>query len=156
MLVLLALWTASVAAAGQRCATDDLGQRVCLEAPAQRIAALSPGAVELLYAAGAGPRIVAVVAFSDYPPEATSLPSVGSSTRLDLEALLALNPDLVVAWATGNPSEQVERLAALGLPVFSIEPRDFDGVSSALTGLATLSGTDATGAQSATLSLSRT
>lgn len=131
------------------CATDDRGQEVCLEAPAQRIAALSPGATELVYAAGAGDQVVAVVSHSDYPPAAKTVTSIGSHTRMDLETLVSLKPDLVIGWVTGNPREQLEALEALGLPVFSIEPRDFEGVSSAIERLARLAGTEAQGQRAA-------
>ncbi|MDR9439716.1 MAG: cobalamin-binding protein [Halomonas sp.] len=122
------------------CAIDDSGHEICLETPAERIIALSPGATELLFAAGAGERVVAVVDHSDYPPEAGELPSMGSHERLDLERLVALEPDLVIGWASGNPAEQVERLERLGLPVFRIEPRDFEGIATALARLARLAG----------------
>jgi iron complex transport system substrate-binding protein len=123
------------------CATDDRSREVCLGAPATRIAALSPGATELVYAAGAGEKVVAVVAYSDYPPEAQEVQSVGSHTRIDLEALVTLTPDLVIGWMTGNPPEQLETIEALGIPVFYIEPRDFEGVSSAVERLALLADT---------------
>ncbi|MCB8890220.1 cobalamin-binding protein [Halomonas malpeensis] len=124
---------------------DDLGRDVCLEAPAQRIAALSPGATELVFAAGAGEKVVAVVSFSDYPPKAREITSVGSHTRLDLEALVALAPDLAIGWVTGNPAEQLETLEALDMAVFYIEPRSVEGVASAIERLAELAGTDAEG-----------
>lgn len=141
----LMLGVAALPARAEVCATDDSGQRICLDQPAERIAALSPGATELVYAAGAGDSVVAVVAYSDYPPEAKQVPSVGSHTRLDLEALVSLKPDLAIGWVTGNPPEQLERLEALGLPVFLIEPRDFEGVSSAIERLTTLAGSEAEG-----------
>jgi iron complex transport system substrate-binding protein len=105
------------------CATDDRNREVCLEQPAERIATLSPGATELTYAAGAGDKVVAVVSYSDYPPEAKEVASVGSHTRMDLEALVTLRPDLVIGWVTGNPAEQLETIEALGIPVFYIEQR---------------------------------
>ncbi|WP_166267873.1 cobalamin-binding protein [Marinobacter caseinilyticus] len=134
-----------LALSAPRCAVDDWGREVCLSGAAQRIAALSPGATELVFAAGAGAHVVAVVAYSDFPPAAQAVPSVGSHTRLDLEALVTLRPDLVIAWVTGNPAEQIETLADLGMPVFYIEPRDFDGVSTAIERLAYLAGTEAEG-----------
>lgn len=123
------------------CATDDAGHPLCLSAPAQRIVTLSPGATELMFAAGAGDSIVAVVDYSDYPSAALKLPSIGNYKRIDMEALLALKPDLVVTWVTGNPPAQVELLKELGIPLFAIEPRTFEGVSSVLERLATLAGT---------------
>ncbi|AXY44132.1 cobalamin-binding protein [Halomonas sp. JS92-SW72] len=136
---------ASEARADSPCAVDDRGREVCLDAPASRIAALSPGATELTWAAGAGEKVVAVVAYSDYPPEAREVQSVGSHTRMDLETLVSLAPDLVIGWITGNPAEQLETLEALGLPVFMIEPRTVEGVATAIERLARLAGSEAAG-----------
>ncbi|WP_168013348.1 cobalamin-binding protein [Halomonas salinarum] len=130
-------------AAGVVCVTDDVGREVCLDAPAQRIVALSPGVTELLYAAGAGERLVGAVGFSDYPAAAASLPRVGSYDRLDLEALLALEPDLVVAWQAGNPQEQLARLPTLGLPVFFSDVDDFAGIAESLERFGELADTSA-------------
>ncbi|WP_328730918.1 helical backbone metal receptor [Vreelandella azerica] len=127
------------------CAIDDLGEQLCLEAPAQRIAALSPGATELAFAAGAGEQVVAVVAHSDYPPEAEKLSSVGDHQRIDLEALLSLQPDLVIGWVSGNPPAQLEKLAALGLSVFYLEPQHFEGIASAIERLASLTDSETQG-----------
>lgn len=129
----------------QRCAVDDAGKELCIAATAQRIATLSPGATELTFAAGAGDQVVAGVNHSDYPPAALKLPLVGNHTRIDVEALLALKPDLVVTWVTGNPPAQIELLEELGLPMFAIEPRTFEGVSSAIERLSTLTGTEQAG-----------
>ena len=143
VLFLMALWAPGAIA--KVCATDDQGEKICLEQTATRIATLSPGATELAWSAGAGDRVVAVVDYSDYPPAAKDVSSVGSHTRLDMERLLELEPDLVVAWVTGNPTEQVELLEELGLPVFAIEPRSFQAVSHTIERLATLAGTEAEG-----------
>ena len=133
------------AAETQRCAIDDAGQELCLAAPAQRIATLSPGATELTFAAGAGEQAIAGVNYSDYPPAALKLPLVGNHTRIDVEALLALKPDLIITWVTGNPAPQLELLQELGLPMFAIEPRTFAGVSSAIERLSVLAGTETAG-----------
>ncbi len=89
--------------------------------------------------------MVAVVSYSDYPAEAKQVASVGSHTRIDLEKLVGLAPDLVIGWVTGNPAEQLETLEALGMPVFYIEPRDVEGVASAIERLARLAGTETAG-----------
>lgn len=133
----------------RRCAVDDLERKVCLEAPASRIAALSPGATELAFAAGAGSSVVAVVAYSDYPPAAKALPSVGDYNRIDLEALVGLAPDLVIGWVSGNPDEQLETLQSLDMAVFYIEPQTTEGVASTLERLAHLAGSDAIGREEA-------
>lgn len=145
---LLTVLLASSAQA-QLCAVDDRQRTVCLEQSAQRIAALSPGATELLFAAGAGEQVVAVVSYSDYPPEAAAIPSVGSSTRMDIEQLLSLRPDLLIGWVTGNPVEQLELLESLGLPVFYLEPHSFEDISLVIERLALLSGNDEIGRNAA-------
>lgn len=127
------------------CVTDDQGEELCLDQPAKRIATLSPGATELAFAAGAGDKVVAVVNYSDYPEAALKLPLVGNHTRIDLEALLALKPDLVITWRTGNPPAQMEMLRTLGLPMFAIEPRTFEGVSKVIEQLSILAGTEQEG-----------
>lgn len=127
------------------CAVDATGEEICLDKPASRIAALSPGATELIWAAGAGDQVVAVVSYSDYPPAARDVTSVGSHTRIDMERLVALQPDLVIGWVTGNPPEQIEALKDLGMPVFAIEPRSFEAVSTTIESLATLAGTEVEG-----------
>lgn len=147
----LALVVSSVFAGArdQPCAVDDLERKVCLEAPAERIVALSPGATELAFAAGAGDKVVAVVEHSDYPARAQELPSVGNYDRIDLEALVGLEPDLVIGWETGNPGKQLETLESLRTRVFYIEPRRVDGVADALTRLGRLAGSEATAEQEA-------
>lgn len=141
----LLLLLPAIALADDRCVQDDSGRQVCLSAPAQRIVALSPGATELLYQVGAGDRLVGTVTFSDYPAAARQLPRVGSYQRLDLEAILALRPDLIIAWRSGNPSTQVARLEQLGLTVYRSEPRRLADIRSTLIRFATLAGTEAVG-----------
>jgi iron complex transport system substrate-binding protein len=131
------------------CVVDDAQRELCLAAPAQRIATLSPGATELVFAAGGGDRVVAVVAFSDYPPEARALPSVGGHSRLDLERLLTLQPDLAIVWGSGNPAEQMAALEDFGIPMFYLEPNSIEGISQAIERLARLTDSEAVGQQAA-------
>ncbi len=120
--------------------TDDSGQRLQLDRPANRIISLAPHATELLFAAGAGDQVVAVSSFSDFPPQARQLPSVGSSMQLDVERIVALKPDLVIAWKSGNNARQVERLRKLGMVVFESEPRTLDDIASTLQRFGQLAG----------------
>jgi len=131
------------------CARDALDRDICLPEPATRIVSLSPGATELLFSAGAGTKVVGAGAWSDYPAEAEKLPRVGDSSRLDLEAILALQPDLVVAWVDGNSRQQLDRLEALGLTVFWLAPREFDDIPRAIEHLSVFAGTPDIGAQQA-------
>jgi iron complex transport system substrate-binding protein len=155
----LSTWRASLAAAllglspallaAPICVVDDAQRDVCLPAPAQRIASLSPGATELVFAAGGGERVVAVVAFSDYPPAARTLPSVGSHSRLDLERLLTLQPDLAIVWGSGDSAEQMAALEDFGVPVFYLEPKNAEGIALAIERLARLSASETVGRQAA-------
>jgi iron complex transport system substrate-binding protein len=121
---------------------DDSGNTVTLAAPAQRIVSLAPHATELLFAAGAGKQVIGVSEHSDFPAEAKNLPSVGSNGQLDVERILTLKPDLVVAWASGNNPRQLARLRKLGLTVFESEPRSFESIASSLERLGVLVGRD--------------
>jgi len=130
---------------------DDAGQVVRLRAPAQRIVSLAPHATELLFAAGAGRRVVGVSAYSDYPAAAHGLPQVSGGMRLDLERILALRPDLAVGWQSGNTRADLEKLAALGIPVFFAEPQRLDAVPDTLIRLGRLAGSESEAQTAATL-----
>lgn len=145
--VLLALWPLAATAAVS--VQDDAGHTVTLPTPARRIISLAPHATELLYAAGAGDKLVAVGKFSDYPPPAQQLPLVGDSAALDLERIVALKPDLVVVWGSGNSASQIAKLRSLGLTIFESEPHDFATIASSLERLARIAGSDALGAAAA-------
>src|SRR5882672_8185623 len=119
LLALLACHPAAVVAAVT--AEDATGASIELAAPARRIVSLAPHATELLFAAGAGERIVGVLAPADWPPEAARVPRVGTAAGLDLERIVALKPDLAVVWPYLAPA-QIERLRALGMAVFVSDP----------------------------------
>lgn len=136
------LLLATVAARAEVAVTDDAGRVVRLHAPAQRIVSLAPHATELLFAAGAGARVVGVSAFSDYPAAARDLPQVSGGLRLDLERILALRPDLAVGWRSGNAQSDLEKLVALGIPVFFSEPQRLDDLPDTLIRLGRLAGSE--------------
>jgi iron complex transport system substrate-binding protein len=120
---------------------DDSGQRVTLAQPARRIVSLAPHVTEILFAAGAGSYLVGAVSYSDYPEAAKKIPGVGSYPNVDLERIVALKPDLVVAWPSGNAPAQLERLRALGLTVYRSEPHRIEDVAVNIERLGTLAGT---------------
>ena len=122
--------------------SDDVGRQVKLTGPARRIVSLAPYITELLFAAGAGDAVVGVTEFSDHPEAARAIARVGGGTGLDLEAILALQPDLVVVWQSGNPAGQVERMQSLGMTVFISEPRQLLDVPDTLLRLGRLAGTE--------------
>lgn len=136
--LLLALLPLSPAWATE--ATDDDGNRIVLEHPAKRIVSLAPHTTEMLFAAGAGDRVVGVVSYSDYPPQAKKIPRVGSN-MIDLEQVLALKPDLVVAWKSGNGERLVGQLRHLGLTVFVSEPTSIEIIAANIAALGRLAGT---------------
>ena len=130
-------------------AVDATGVRIERAAPAARIVSLAPHATELLFAAGAGGSVVGLLAPADWPPEAKRVPRVGDAAGLDLERVVALKPDLVVVWPYFAPGE-VERLRALGVPVFVSDPRTPEAIADDLEGLGALAGTSETAARAAT------
>ena len=97
---------------------DDAGQHVTLPNPPLRIISLAPGATEMLFAAGAGDRVVATVQFSDEPAAAKRVPRIGDVTAVDMERLVALHPDVVVVWPGGGNPAQIEKIARLGIPLY--------------------------------------
>jgi iron complex transport system substrate-binding protein len=121
---------------------DDTGAIVTLSAPARRIVSLAPSATELLFAAGAGARVIGVSETSDWPPAARALPRVGNARAIDLERIVALSPDLVVTWPYTAPG-QVERLRERGIAVFVTDPKTIDGIAADLERLGALLGTSA-------------
>jgi iron complex transport system substrate-binding protein len=139
-----ALWLllAVTASAAPVRATDDTGAVIELRSPAQRIVSLAPHATELLFAAGAGAHVVAVLKGSDAPPQARRLPLIGDVNGLDVESILALRPDLVVTWPYTTPG-QVNLLKARGIAVFTTDARSIDDIARDLAALGTLAGTQA-------------
>jgi iron complex transport system substrate-binding protein len=102
---------------------DDTQQTVILKKPAQRIVSLAPNITEILFFIGAGEAIVGADEYSNYPEEAKKILRVSNYAAANYELILALKPDVVIAWQTGNGSKIIDRLRQLGLKVFVIEPR---------------------------------
>lgn len=113
------------------------------QAPAQRVATLAPHLAELVCAAGGCERLVAVSGHSNYPDSVTRLPQLGDAWAVNLEAVLAQRPDLVIAWADGTPPERVARLQRLGLRVVWLRANTLDSIGSALETVGTWLGTEA-------------
>lgn len=123
---------------------DDKGNRVELTTPAKRIVSLAPHITESLFAAGAGEYIVGAVAYSDYPEAAKKIPRVGGYPQADLEKIISLNPDLVIAWPNGNNFKQVDKLKKLGIKIFLSEPRQPLDIAKTIRRFGILAGTTAT------------
>jgi iron complex transport system substrate-binding protein len=141
ILLSLSLLALAAPAAAEVVVQDDLGNTVRLAQPAKRIIALAPHMAETLFAAGAGSRLVGTVEYSDYPEAVKKIPRVGGYSRFDLEAVVALKPDLIVAWYSGNAPASVEKLRKLGFPIYVSQPNRIEDVAVELEHLGVLAGT---------------
>jgi len=147
-----ALWLLCLCAHAQAAPvtlSDDAGNSITLPATAQRIVSLAPHVTELLFAAGAGEKIVGTVEYSDYPAQAKAIPRVGDNQRLDLERILALRPDLIVVWLHGSAQRQLDQLRRLGVPMFYSEPKKLADIGPAIETLGRLAGTELPATQAA-------
>jgi iron complex transport system substrate-binding protein len=135
---------AAFAAAAPLSVRDDSGIQVALPAPARRVITLSPGLTELVFAAGGGDRLIAADSASDYPPESRVLPRIGDSAGIDFERVIALQPDLILGWLSGNKAGDLARLRKLSLPLFLSEPRSLQDVPRTLRIVGTLLGREPT------------
>ncbi len=121
-------------------ARGDDGYVVQLQKSAQRIISLAPHLTELVYAAGAGDKLIAVSAYSDFPDAAKALAQVGDASNLDLERIVMLKPDLVLAWKSNVSPFAVERLRRFGISVYVTETRRLAGVPLLLRSIGLLAG----------------
>lgn len=129
--------------------TDSLGKTLRLAEPATNIISLAPHITENLYAAGAGDLISGVVSFSNFPEAARTKPRIGSYNNINLELILSLKPDLVIAWREGNQKQQVEKLINLGLKVYIDSPEKPEDIATSLLNYGKLSGRTSTAGRAA-------
>lgn len=97
-----------------------------------RIVTLAPHLAELVCASGGCERLVGVSRYTDYPARAAALPQIGDAATVNLEQVLALKPDLVLAWDGGTPPDNIARLRALGLRVELVRVRSLKEIADAL------------------------
>ncbi|MEH6551177.1 MAG: cobalamin-binding protein [Pseudomonadales bacterium] len=109
--------------------TDDTGFAIELEQPAQTLISLAPHITELVYAAGAGSKLVGVVSYSNYPPAALEIPVIGSYETISFESVVSLQPDVVLAWQSGNGEKIIDRLRSLGIKVYVTKPRKIEDIA---------------------------
>lgn len=119
--------------------TDDAGRTVTLKAAPQRIVSLAPSNTEVLYALGLGARVVGVTEFCNYPPEAKEKPKVGGFSKIDLERVVGLNPDLVLA-TNIHAKSIVPELEKRGITVVVVEPKNINDVLAKITFIGKLTG----------------
>ena len=129
--------------------TDDTGAIVTLAHTPARIVSLAPGATEMLFAAGAGAKVVATVQYADAPPAAQRVPRIGDYQTIDLERLVRTRPDVVVVWPAGNNPAQLARIASLHLPIYRQQVRTLADLAPSLRRLGALAGTGAVAQQAA-------
>jgi iron complex transport system substrate-binding protein len=122
---------------------DDQGTRITLPHEARRVIALAPHVVELIFAAGGGDRIVGTVAHADFPPAARDIAQIGDNRALDIERIIALKPDVMIAWRHGNAESHLEPLRKLGIPLYYSEPHKLDDVAASIEKVGRMMGTDA-------------
>ncbi|MGH7569096.1 MAG: ABC transporter substrate-binding protein [Gemmatimonadales bacterium] len=126
--------------AGAVLVTDDAGRPVALAAPARRIVSLLPSFTELLFAMGAGDRIVGRTTWCDYPPAARAIPSVGAGLPPNVEAVAARQPDLVVLYRAGTNVTAAEQLERLGIPTVLFDLNLLEDLGPAARRLGVLTG----------------
>ncbi|MGQ9794847.1 ABC transporter substrate-binding protein [Desulfosoma sp.] len=131
------LWAVVVAAssAQAREVVDLVGRRLRVPDVPQRVVTLAPSLTEMVFALGSGHRVVGVSQYSNYPAEVQALTKVGSYVHPDVEKIVALKPDLVLAIKDGNPREVVEKLEQVGIPVYAVNPKTLRQVMETLLAL---------------------
>ncbi len=135
-LVLLFLLQAGDILAGP--VIDQVGRTLEVPENPARVIALAPSITEIVYDLGQEKRLVGVTQYSTHPAAAEALPRVGSYVRLDLEKIIALEPDLCLAIKDGNPKHIVEKIVALGIPVYVIDPQSLETIMDTITRIGTL------------------
>ena len=122
---------------------DDGGYTVRLSQPAQRIVSLAPNITEILFYIGAGKQIVGADEYSNYPPPAKDIIRVNNHATANYELILSLQPDLVIAWQSGNGETVINRIRELGIPIFLVETRHLDDIPNLYMQLGRLTGQSA-------------
>ena len=112
----------------------------CAAAEPQRIVALAPHIVEMLFDIGAGDQIVGTVEYADYPEAALKIPRIGGYHGIQIEKVLALKPDLVIVWQSGNKVSDIEQMEKMGLKIAYSQPYAIEDVASELRALGQLTG----------------
>ena len=120
---------------------DGTGQTVTIPHEIRKVVTLTPHAAELAYSAGAGSKLVGVTQESDYPEPVKSLPKIGSYVQINLEAIIKLKPDLVIAWQDGGQAPLIQALRKAGIPVFMSHPLAPQDIATEIHALGVLNGT---------------
>jgi len=135
--------------AAEICVKNPDGSPFFLSQPAQRIISLAPHLTEMVFAVGAGEQLVGVVDHSDFPPAARTRPNLGNYNQPDMERLLGLKPDLVLAWQSGASPAVLDTLQRLGIKVWVSRGEHIADIPVELRSIGLLSGHTAQGAREA-------
>ena len=138
--VLFAVLAVAPVHASDATITDDRGVKLDIELPARRIVSLAPHLTEMLFSIGAGKYVVGTSEYSDWPPAAMEVPRIGNAFRFDLERIVALRPDIVLAWDSGTPKGVIENIERLGIPVAVIASPHLEAIANNLRWLGKVSG----------------
>lgn len=140
---LIFLWMSLLATIAQATISvqDGTGQTVTIPHEIRKVVTLTPHAAELAYSAGAGSKLVGVTQESDYPEPVKSLPKIGSYVQINLEAIIKLKPDLVIAWQDGGQASLIQALRQAGIPVFMSHPLAPQDIATEIHALGVLNGT---------------
>lgn len=117
-------------------------QTLTFDAPAKKIITLAPHATELVYSAGAGEKIIATVAHSDFPEQAKNITHIGDAYRINLEKIIELKPDIIIAWASGNNSKQLLKLHTLGFKIYYSDVKNFKDIAADIKNIGRIAGTE--------------
>jgi iron complex transport system substrate-binding protein len=130
--------------AAAKTVVDQMGRRLTVPDSPKRVVALAPSITEIIFTLKQEQCLKGVTIYSNYPPQALALPKVGTYTRLDLERIMALDPDLCIAIKDGNPKGAVDRLTELNIPVYTVNPIDIQTVATAVMEIGGLLNADQT------------
>ena len=130
--IVAALWLTCCVAGAVDIDKDDAGRTVRLPRPVRRVITLAPHLTELLFAVGAGESLVGADRFSDAPPEMRNVERIGDANRIDVERVLRLKPDLVLAWHRGATAREIGQLEAAGVSVLYLDPQSVGAVADAI------------------------
>lgn len=120
-----------------------------VQAQVKRIISLAPHATELAFSAGLGDKLVAVSEYSDYPAQALKLEKVANYQGLNIERILTLKPDLVIAWPAGNPAKELDKLKQLGLRIYTTKTQKLDDIANNIEALSQFADDPSIGQQAA-------
>ncbi|MGM0397117.1 MAG: ABC transporter substrate-binding protein, partial [Bacillota bacterium] len=118
---------------------DDFGNTIVFETPPERIISLAPSNTEILFAIGAGDKVVGVTTYDDYPEEVLDIEKIGDFNGINLERIIELEPDLVINYGDGV-TEENERLLEAGIQIAGFEPESIEEINEAILRIGEMTG----------------